>query len=33
VIGKDGTITDATDGDKGFGELRKLLRKAGLESD
>jgi len=30
VIQKDGTVSSAVDGDKGFGELRKLLQKAGL---
>jgi thiol-disulfide isomerase/thioredoxin len=31
VIDRDGTVTAAVDGDQGFSELRKLLRKAGLE--
>ncbi|HZU24291.1 MAG TPA: TlpA disulfide reductase family protein [Bryobacteraceae bacterium] len=33
VIDKDGTLTAAVEGDAGFGELRKLLRKAGMEAD
>lgn len=33
VIDKDGTLTAAVEGDEGFGDLRKLLRKAGLETD
>ena len=33
VIGADGTVTSAVEGDQGFGELRKLLKKAGLEVD
>jgi len=31
VINHDGTIAAAVDGDQGFSELRKLLKKAGLE--
>ena len=31
VISKDGTLVSAFEGDQGFGELRKQLRKAGLE--
>jgi len=31
VIEKDGTVSAAVEGDQGFGELRKLLRKAGME--
>lgn len=31
VIDKDGAVMSAVDGDQGFGELRKLLKKAGLE--
>lgn len=31
VIGPDGTLASAVQGDQGFGELRKLLKKAGLE--
>jgi thiol-disulfide isomerase/thioredoxin len=33
VIDRDGTVTAAVSGDKGFGDLRKLLKKAGLESE
>jgi len=33
VIGPDGTLTSAAEGDQGFGELRKLLKKAGLDTD
>jgi thiol-disulfide isomerase/thioredoxin len=33
VIGPDGTISTAAEGDQGFGELRKFLKKAGLEID
>jgi hypothetical protein len=31
VINRDGTIASAVDGDQGFSELRKMLKKAGLE--
>lgn len=31
VIGRDGTVTSAVEGDQGFADLRKLLKKAGLE--
>ncbi len=31
VIDRDGTVASAVEGDQGFGELRKLLKKAGLE--
>ncbi len=31
VIDRDGTLTSAVEGDQGFGDLRKLLKKAGLE--
>jgi len=31
VIERDGTVAAAVEGDQGFGDLRKLLRKAGLE--
>ena len=31
VIDRDGTVAAAVEGDQGFGELRKLLKKAGLE--
>lgn len=33
VIDQDGKVSTATEGDKGFANLRKLLRKAGLETD
>ena len=33
VIDRDGTVASAVQGDQGFGELRKLLKKAGLEID
>jgi len=33
VIGQDGTLTAAVEGDQGFAELRKLLKKAGLDVD
>jgi thiol-disulfide isomerase/thioredoxin len=33
VIAPDGTVTAAAEGDQGFGALRKLLKKAGLEVD
>jgi thiol-disulfide isomerase/thioredoxin len=33
VIERDGTVGPAVDGDQGFSELRKLLKKAGLEVD
>ena len=33
VIDKEGSITAAVQGDKGFGGLRRLLKKAGLETD
>jgi thiol-disulfide isomerase/thioredoxin len=31
VIERDGTLTSAVEGDQGFSDLRKLLKKAGLE--
>ncbi len=31
VIDRDGNIASAVQGDQGFGDLRKLLKKAGLE--
>jgi peroxiredoxin len=31
VIEKDGTVASAVEGDQGFGELRTMLKKAGLE--
>jgi hypothetical protein len=30
VIAPDGTLTTAVEGDRGFGELRKILEKAGM---
>jgi len=33
VIDPDGTVEFAVEGDQGFGELRKLLKKAGLDAD
>ena len=33
VIERDGTVASAVEGDQGFSELRKLLKKAGLEVD
>jgi thiol-disulfide isomerase/thioredoxin len=33
VIDSDGKVASATEGAKGFSELRKLLKKAGLEAD
>jgi thiol-disulfide isomerase/thioredoxin len=33
VIDRDGTVAAAVEGDKGFADLRKLLKKAGLESE
>ncbi len=33
VIEKDGTVSGAVEGDQGFSELRKMLKKAGMESD
>jgi len=33
VIDRDGTVTSAAEGDQGFDDLRKLLKKAGLEVD
>ena len=33
VIDSKGVLTSAVEGDQGFGELRKLLKKAGLEVD
>lgn len=31
VIEKDGTVASAAEGDQGFGELRRMLKKAGME--
>ena len=33
VVAPDGTLTTAVEGDQGFGELRKFLQKAGMETD
>lgn len=33
VIERDGNIASASDGDQGFATLKKLLKKAGLETD
>lgn len=33
VIDKDGTVASAVEGDQGFADLRKLLKKAGLDVD
>lgn len=33
VIDPSGNVTAAVEGDKGFGELRRLLKKAGLDTD
>jgi thiol-disulfide isomerase/thioredoxin len=33
VIDRQGNLMSAAEGDKGFGELRKMLKKAGLETD
>jgi thiol-disulfide isomerase/thioredoxin len=33
VIDRDGTLASAVDGEKGFADLRKLLKKAGLETE
>ncbi len=33
VINKEGSITAAVEGDKGFEGLRRLLKKSGLETD
>ena len=33
VIGRDGNLAAAVQGDKGFSELRKLLKNAGLEAE
>jgi hypothetical protein len=32
-IERDGTFGSAVEGDQGFSELRKLLKKAGMEVD
>jgi thiol-disulfide isomerase/thioredoxin len=33
VIASDGTLTSIADGDQGLGELRKFLKKAGMDTD
>jgi thiol-disulfide isomerase/thioredoxin len=33
VIDRDGTVSAAAEGDKGFGDLKKLLKKAGMETE
>ena len=33
IISPDGTFAGAVEGDQGFGDLRKLLKKAGLETE
>ena len=33
VIDKDGTLSGVVDGDQGFSELRKMLKKAGMDVD
>ena len=33
VIDSEGNLASATEGDKGFSDLRKLLKKAGLDTD
>ncbi|MGA7794724.1 MAG: TlpA disulfide reductase family protein [Candidatus Acidiferrales bacterium] len=33
VIAADGTVASAAEGDQGFGELRKFLKKAGMDTD
>jgi len=33
VIDKDGTLSGVVDGDQGFSELRKMLKKAGMDED
>jgi len=33
VIDKDGKVAGAAQGDQGFGDLRKMLKKGGLEAD
>jgi thiol-disulfide isomerase/thioredoxin len=33
VVASDGTVTSAAEGDQGFGELRKFLKKAGMDTD
>jgi thiol-disulfide isomerase/thioredoxin len=33
VIDGDGSVASASEGEKGFGDLRKLLKKAGVDTD
>jgi thiol-disulfide isomerase/thioredoxin len=33
VIDRDGNVANAAEGDKGFNDLRKMLKKAGLETE
>jgi thiol-disulfide isomerase/thioredoxin len=33
VIAPDGTLTTAVEGDQGFGDLRKFLQKAGMDTE
>jgi thiol-disulfide isomerase/thioredoxin len=33
VIASDGTLASVADGDQGFGELRKFLKKAGMDTE
>jgi hypothetical protein len=33
VIGADGTLVTAEQGDRGFGELRRALEKSGMSAE
>jgi thiol-disulfide isomerase/thioredoxin len=33
IIDRDGTVATAAEGDRGFADLRKMLKKAGLETE
>ena len=33
VINREGNVEFATEGDQGFSELRRLLKKAGVEAE
>ena len=33
VVSPDGTLTTAVQGDQGFGDLRKYLQKAGMDTE
>jgi hypothetical protein len=33
VINRDGSVESAVEGDQGFSDLRKLLKKAGVEAE